>query len=206
MGRERGKFGFNMMLFDMGVEITSRLSAIETRSAIDAADQLFDFVLIAERLDESLILLKEHLCWEFKDIVFYDKNVRKVSELTDMPKEMVDQLKVLNSADVLLYRHFLEKHKKAVLQYGEEKMAIQVELLKYYKQEYFSKCGITYMNEFTPSSMYKEDSDKVIGYTPSCHTCIDCALLTLPENSLIDRVKERLLKIKNLEREQKAEM
>ena len=62
-----------MMLFDLGVNVRATLTSIEIRWAINHVEDIFDIVMIAEKMDESLILLKEYLCWDLKDVVFFSK-------------------------------------------------------------------------------------------------------------------------------------
>ena len=42
----------------------------EVWNQIDNHAKSFDLVLIAERFDESLLLLKDLLCWNFEDILY----------------------------------------------------------------------------------------------------------------------------------------
>ena len=43
---------------------------------IDQLNEDFNFVLILELLDESLVLLKKLLCWDLKDIAYFKLNER----------------------------------------------------------------------------------------------------------------------------------
>ena len=52
--------------------------------------QEFDLVLIAERMDESLILMKDLLCWDLKDLTYLKQNVRRAemkSNMTTMTRQ-----------------------------------------------------------------------------------------------------------------------
>ena len=44
---------------------------------IDEAQKKFGLVMIAEQFDESLVLMKDLLCWEFEDITSLKLNGRK---------------------------------------------------------------------------------------------------------------------------------
>ena len=191
VNRARGRLGYNMMLFDMGVEIHPGMTAIEVRQAIDVVDNLFDIVLISEKLDESLILLKELLCWEFKDIVFFTKNARREDKKGSLTDENIEKLKVLNSADMMLYEHFLLKHEQAVMRYGEDKMAQEISKLNYCRNEFFKTCNIEEVQTFKPDSIFKEFSDQVNGYVIDTNASEECLLLTLPELSLVEKIRKK---------------
>ena len=47
------------------------------RSRVSRLDSEFDLVLIAELIPESLVLLKEMLCWRTEDVAYADKNVNR---------------------------------------------------------------------------------------------------------------------------------
>ena len=67
-------------------------------------------VLITDYFDESMILLKEELCWTTEDITFIKSNSRKLdkkSSTTDwMSDEYQKKLIDWNKADWMLYQHF----------------------------------------------------------------------------------------------------
>ena len=48
----------------------------EINAAIDEIIKQFDFIMISDYMDESLILLKEELCLQISDIVFFSINKR----------------------------------------------------------------------------------------------------------------------------------
>ena len=143
-----------MMLFDLGYSMDALTPVEEVSSAVEHLDELFHIVLIAERLDESLIFLKELLCWEFKDIVFFTKNDRRSEFKMLLSKRIHDQLNVLNSPDTYLYNYFLEKHNSMVVKYGVEKLKEQVEILQEYRTKIFQDCDIKAVENFEENSIF----------------------------------------------------
>ena len=53
----------------------------EVNAAIDEIMKQFDFIMISDYMEESLILLKEELCLQISDIVFFSINKRSDFEL-----------------------------------------------------------------------------------------------------------------------------
>ena len=82
--------------------------------------QEFDLVIIAEQLDESLILLKRFLNWSLKDILYTSKNVRNMTYTAkDIPrKNNLDKFKTFCAFDYLLYDFFKQKLKTQILAEG----------------------------------------------------------------------------------------
>ncbi|XP_063853421.1 galactose-3-O-sulfotransferase 4-like isoform X3 [Scylla paramamosain] len=126
--RYGGKLGKNQMLFDLGYP--ADLTVTELRRALDEVDRRFDLVLIAERMDESLILLRHFLCWSLYDVVVFTKNARRNEVKKNLDADTLQALRELNSADVILYEYFLAKHKEAVFAFGETKMKDEVAALR----------------------------------------------------------------------------
>lgn len=64
------KIGANQMFFDLGYDPT-KLTDQLIDDILPKLDQIFDLVMISEKFDESLILLKDKLCWSFDDIITF---------------------------------------------------------------------------------------------------------------------------------------
>ena len=83
---------------------------------IKRLDVKLDLVLIMEYFDESLVLLKNLMNWEFRDIMYVTKNERaKHSSLTDAQRE---EIRKWNAADVKLYDHFNKTLWRKISEYG----------------------------------------------------------------------------------------
>ncbi|CAL4088048.1 unnamed protein product [Meganyctiphanes norvegica] len=183
------KFGKNQMLFDMGYK--DNMTVAELMVAIKKVDKKFDLVLVAEHLDESLILLKELLCWSLHDVVFFTKNARRADVKKEkMPLETREAILQLNSADSLLYNHFLAKHKLAVEKFGIQKMADEVASLRGLRDEYFEDCGVKEVKGKDPSLEFKEYSGLVSSYVIGNNTDENCLVLSLPELPLLSALRK----------------
>ena len=63
-------FDKNELLWDLGADVSQMESDKYIRSTIEFYENEFDLVLIAERFDESIILLKDLLCWDIEDVMY----------------------------------------------------------------------------------------------------------------------------------------
>ena len=75
-------------------------------SYIDYIDREFDLVLITDYYDESLILLKEVMCWDFQDIWYIKQKVRIQEDKIPISEEIRKNILSWNQADALLFDHF----------------------------------------------------------------------------------------------------
>ena len=69
--------GLNQQLFDMGMVERDAFDVEMVMAYIKNFKQEFDFIMIAEFFEESLILLAHYLCWPLEFMVGVSHNVRK---------------------------------------------------------------------------------------------------------------------------------
>lgn len=176
---------YDPMLFDLGLQPSSNRTATELRQTIEGIDDIFDLVMILEKLDESLILLKERMCWEFDDILVFSKNTREKGRKSELTDELLRKMRTLNSGDALLYNYFLAKHDKAVRSYGCQKMAEQVAILEKRRSEFLDFCKNLKVNSALSLDTLK-DNNYVIG----SDAATTCRMLIFNEKKLVNYVRE----------------
>lgn len=66
----------NGMLFDLGFDHKYDTDQVKIHQKVAEIEKDFHLILIVEYFDESLIVLKKLLCWEFDDIFYLRKNTR----------------------------------------------------------------------------------------------------------------------------------
>lgn len=179
------------MLFDLGVKVHSQLTTEEIINAIKIIDKQFDMVIISERIDESLILLKERLCWDFSDIVYLTKNSRLPTNKKEMTAEVIEKFRILNRGDVLLYQHFLAKHEQEVLRFGREKMDQQIEVLKTHINDFIVECNINITKVFAYDRVPKRG--RTYKFEPMNNKNEDCNILTLDEQKIINNLRKMFM-------------
>ena len=70
------KFHLTGMAFDLGLEHESFSDEEEIAKFIENINNSFELILIAEYFDESLVLMKRMLCWDFEDIIYVKHKMR----------------------------------------------------------------------------------------------------------------------------------
>ncbi|XP_002731005.2 galactosylceramide sulfotransferase-like [Saccoglossus kowalevskii] len=109
----------NRQIFDVGLDLKNHNNETLVDNVIQQASEEFDFVLIAEYFDESLVLLKKLLCWDFEDIMYFRQNKRNNKlrfEFDDWKRQRILEI---NKADYKLYQHFNKTFWHKVAAYGE---------------------------------------------------------------------------------------
>ena len=111
---DRLKLIQNGMAFDLGLNSTNFNESVEIKRFLKKLKSELDLVLIAEFFDESLVLLKDLLCWPLEDLVYFKLNVRKRQGNTNFSTKTVRNMERWNTVDFLLYRQFLDILKKKI--------------------------------------------------------------------------------------------
>ncbi|XP_075131840.1 galactose-3-O-sulfotransferase 4-like [Leptodactylus fuscus] len=128
----------NLIWFDLGFDSDAPFTETYAKSGIRAVENIFNLVLLAEYFDESMILLKEELCWDLNDVVTFKLNSRETSKTLD--REDIKKLREWNKLDWNLYSYFNRTFWDKVEHFGRARMDYEVKKLKEKRQELAKLC------------------------------------------------------------------
>lgn len=141
--RYRGRFGRNQMAFDLGFNSNLFDDPIYVKQLISNMEKIFNLVLIAEKFDESLILLQEQLCWpSLEDVAAFKHNSRIDEEKSAISSDTKFKLRKINQADKMIYDHFSKIFDERVSKYGASRMRGQVRQLRSLTKKLYSKVSV----------------------------------------------------------------
>lgn len=182
--------GRNQMLYDFGVHPRFFNNRPMIEKEIINIENYFDFIMIAENFDESIILLRHIFCWDLDDVISFTVNARMTPYKKKLSKEATKNLQDWNWGDKLLYEYFLQKFQKAIEEFGRERMATEVEELKKRREVWFNYCIEKQVASKNLTS-YKIWSEKVTGYVLKSgmenKTCED---LVKPEKFFTNEIRQ----------------
>ncbi|XP_043921646.1 galactosylceramide sulfotransferase [Protopterus annectens] len=112
----------NLLFFDFGYDNNMNPENISVREYIEDIDKRFHFVMILEYFDESLILLKDILCWDMADILYFKLNARKDSIVSRLSGDLYSKATEWNKIDSKLYQYFNASFWRKVEAYGWDRM------------------------------------------------------------------------------------
>ncbi|XP_054905133.1 galactosylceramide sulfotransferase [Poeciliopsis prolifica] len=130
----------NLLFFDFGHDNTLELENPQVDEGIRFISERFHLVMLVEHFEESLILLKDALCWEMNDLLFFKLNARKGSTVSKLTPELRARALEWNAIDWKLYQHFNQTFWKKVDAYGRQRMAKDVAELRKRNKEMASIC------------------------------------------------------------------
>ncbi|XP_056289269.1 galactosylceramide sulfotransferase [Pseudoliparis swirei] len=120
----------NLLFFDFGLDNNLEADDPRVMSDIQNLSKHFHLVLFAEYFDESLVLLKDTLCWTTEDILYFKINARRSSSVSHLTPELRAKALQWNGADWRLYQHFNASFWARVEVYGGDRMEQEVKELR----------------------------------------------------------------------------
>ncbi|XP_022079254.1 galactosylceramide sulfotransferase-like isoform X2 [Acanthaster planci] len=189
--------GRNQMLYDLGLDARFMDdTSSEVRDYIAMIERNFKVVLIAEYFEESLILLKDLLCWSLDDIVYFNQNARSQSSVRRVTANMRREILDWNAADVSMYNHFNRTLWEKIRRYGLDRMKGEVAQLRL-RNELLKKRCIGGKLESHDPRMWYPPGIKVDSFVlkPTARGERLCEQLIRPELTYIDILKAKQRRI-----------
>ncbi|XP_060710728.1 galactose-3-O-sulfotransferase 2-like [Hemiscyllium ocellatum] len=139
--RERGnQYARNLMWFDFGFDPNANDTADYVELVLKEIGATFHLILLSEYFDESMILLKDALCWEFDDVVSFKLNFRSNVTVRQLSEDATRRVKAWNALDWKLYLHFNRTFWQKVEDYGLQRMRSDVLILREKRRRLMDLC------------------------------------------------------------------
>ncbi len=164
-----GRFGRNQIAFDWGVSPQAfDMDPQAIQDKIQQLDDQFDLVLIAERMEESLVLLADRLCWPLEYVTHLDLNVRKPERTVRLEKDERTTLGNWLNFDTEIYDHFCQRFDEHVAQFNSMgrpgRMEEQVRLLRESNRQLQERCVIQRVGNEKLQGKFLETHNNTFGY------------------------------------------
>ncbi|XP_034295444.1 galactose-3-O-sulfotransferase 2 [Pantherophis guttatus] len=131
----------NNMWFDFGYNNNAEYDESYIQFVLNNIEEIFHLILIADFFDESMILLKDFLCWDLDDVIYFKMNARSQQTIQTLNPENKEKVKEWCALDWELYKHF----NKSFWMKIQERMDLktlykEVELLQKRQNELMETC------------------------------------------------------------------
>ncbi|NWZ01996.1 G3ST2 sulfotransferase, partial [Loxia curvirostra] len=117
-GQRGNHYARNLQWFDFG--LPEPAAPAEIPAILGRLERVFPLVLLAERFDESLVLLRHRLCWPPDSVDLFPHNSRDSSP--ELSPEQLRRLRAWNSLDWALYSHFNRSFWREAERFGLERL------------------------------------------------------------------------------------
>lgn len=180
----------NGQFFDLGHKMQRVRKQKHVYPHIKQLERIFDFVLITEYFDESLILMKRKFCWELEDVVYF-KFLERTSGETQLSATAEEKIRTWSQADTILYEHFKERLTQEILKQGQD-FYDEVEQLREFNKKLREKCIGEERFEKAPGSRFSRVKKLLLRPELSYQSKVECCRMIRSENDYVDyhRVKQ----------------
>ncbi|XP_046459091.1 galactose-3-O-sulfotransferase 2-like isoform X2 [Daphnia pulex] len=178
--RMNGMIGRNQMAWDMGLSPEIFDDDIAITEEIERLDREFDLVMVANRMEESLVLLKHLLNWPLENVVHLNLNRRKPEKSSVLS---VEERKVLSdwlAADGRIYEHFSRRFEERVAEFNrkhstmpaflaglfglDSAMEREKQLLEEANKKLYGTCVVQELGNEKLSGVFKEYNNNIMGF------------------------------------------
>ncbi|XP_015679724.1 galactose-3-O-sulfotransferase 2 isoform X2 [Protobothrops mucrosquamatus] len=106
MTEQNNIYAKNNMWFDFGYNNNAKYDKSYIQFVLKKIEEIFHLILIADFFDESMILLKDFLCWDLDDVIYFKLNARSQENIQTLNPENKEKVKEWCALDWELYKHF----------------------------------------------------------------------------------------------------
>ena len=193
--RAFGHLGQNQMLYDFGMNISQFQNLKAINEKIHEIETKFDLIMIAERFDESMILLKHLLNWTTEDVNSLKQNARESGQRTKLSVKARNRLTDWLKGDQMLYNYFYEIFDNKVKNFGSGMMTKELSSLVSTREFMKNQCSISAKKSSNLQGVLKPYG-KVIGYHTDLNNaeCLGFATAENPFTDILRNIQRRRAK------------
>lgn len=175
----------NRMSVDLGFDLkdfeASKRNIFKVHAFIRKIERQFDFVLISDYFDESVVLMRRLLRWKMKDIVYIKVNTAVGKKDPILNSNIIQNFMEWSAIDSVLYSHFLDIFLNTIR--NEQLFAEELRVFRTIQQEVNHFC--LYDKVAKVLKIPKGVWNDAFSVDRS-----DCTLMTVDEPNLIDIARE----------------
>ena len=175
----------NKMSFDLGLPSEKFTDENFIQTYIKELNKDYELMLLMEEFEESLVLMKRHLCWDIKDILYVPLNVRRAKQYMPFTEEDKAKLKIWNKADFELYDLFKKVFNEKKVAQGADFEA-EVEFYKNVRKQVEDYCNKLRNSPIETPPIYFVKTSKFSDAFQV--TKGDCKLMMEPELPMMKRL------------------
>ena len=194
LGHPNGKFGLNQMLRDFGVHLNNVFDRDTVMAKIKEIEETFHLIMVAERFEDSIILMRNELCWTYEDVANFKLNAKDPSKKSKLTDEARKHLKQYLWPDYLLYNHFIKIFKEKYQQLDPDIVAKQKAILKNVTENLMNECILKKVSNEKVHGRNKVHGRKMIQYLKKKGSNAKCKFYIMREWVFCDHLRMAQLK------------
>jgi hypothetical protein len=187
--RPNANLGRNQMLFDFGLDKQKLDNDDAIREKIAEIERTFDLLLVAEKFEESMVLLRDALCWTYEEVSYLKLNARQEGRKSQLSEKARAALKDWLWGDYMLYDHFRANFQMKLDRYGAAKMERERRILETANSNVAERCVIDTVDNSKLSDTYRTWGDGLVGYEVNEVDNPFCKYYGIAELAFIDELR-----------------
>lgn len=184
----------NVMLYDLGLDQQYFDDMNYIKNYTDWLLMKLDFIIIQEYYEESIIMLRDKLGFDFNDILTVYTNERlETAKIKHFSNITIERLKTWNAGDVYLYEQALNVFNKQLKAYGEQRMRKDMETLRIMTENLNEFCTFKkthFKHLFHSLRDFRVENPIATSLIPQNNAKI-CKLIAMPEQMLWELLRHR---------------
>ncbi|XP_042654206.1 galactose-3-O-sulfotransferase 4 [Tyto alba] len=129
-GARGNHYARNLQWFDFGLPAVGEEDRAGVTAALEGLERVFPLVLLAEHFDESLVLLREALCWPEEAVAAFAHNGRPAGDAPRVSPSQAARLRAWNGLDWALYAHLNRSFWRRAEAFGATRLRDEVARLR----------------------------------------------------------------------------
>ena len=176
------------MLYDLGLDEKGDREAVKRK--IKEVDKSFDLVMIVEKFPESLILMKNELCWSTSDITSLKLNGRIEEVKKNLNSSIQSLLKEFLEPEYLLYNHFANVFEKKITNFGKKRMNNELSDLSDANSYLLKTCSLTPSEKLLGDPRKSWGGKGLQGFEAGEGADDECIRMTLRARDYVEKIRK----------------
>ena len=177
------------MLRDFGMKDEDIFNKTKVLKKIQDIEKKFHLIMVMDRFFESMILMKDLLCWSDEDMISIKLNAKDVRKKSEISQESREILKATLWPDYLLYNHFSKLFDEKVQAFGTELIKREYDDLKGAIRKVKDECIETEISNKFVSGKTKLHGKDIMQYQTKPRADPFCKYYTIKEDIFIDDLR-----------------
>lgn len=174
------------MMWDFGLDPAFFNNWTAINDKIAEVDSTFDLVLITEKFQESMVLLKNLLCWDYGDLTSLKLNAHDASTKSSLSGKARAKLKTWLWADYQLYDHFLAKFNNEIESF--DGLNHEMEILGHANHEVQDHCVVAQVSNEELDPQDRLSGHGVLGFKINSEDT-ECSYMGMKEVKFLEIIR-----------------
>lgn len=204
---KRSRFYYRT-LWDFGLDPVHMTDTDHIASLVAQIESEFDLVLVIDAFqgsfspssfEDALVLLREALCWDMKDLVSFKLNFRKEGAREELSTEAEESLRAWLWPEYMVYDHFRERFVERVQALDQDRLQLEKRALRDLSEKTRRRCSIEQVDNSNLPDNLRLFGKNLVAYSvkdpsspeaPEAEEEVPCKYYTMKEERFVEALAD----------------